>query len=454
MGIFNEHSNNQHQQGFLRGLQGSPGVGFNFAKDGNYDMLNKKLKYVGEGVESSDAITKHQLEVSMNTKLNKTSLSNYVKKNSPEVSADLDMKGFAIKNMKVTPGNDASATSRKYVDRKVASKADKTSLTDYVKKDSPEVGADLDLKGFAIKNMKVTPRNAASATSRKYVDGKLNTKADKNDLNGYLKLDGTSQMQGNLQMNNKRITRLPIPQLGDEAATKSYVLASMNHLPNLFLDRRGTSKMLRNLQVNDHRVTGLTNPPSSDGEAVNKKYVDENITKSNIKPSHTPKNVFQYLMDDVNEWTTEYGVKVGSINDLAESPHSWDKKVLNITPVKNGNNYRFRLGLQMFRMKTNESYSLVVELYNRDYNTWERQQTYVNGTGMWVESNNTTKYRYHYGSSNTLYYTKTLIKFKKTSSSPPVFVYFTVHYDDRGGDLNAYPKAFKNQIYLVAYGVD
>ena len=60
------------------------------------------------------------------------------------------------------------------------------------------------------------------------------------------------------------------------------------------------------------------------------------LSKSNIKPSHTPKNVFQYLMDDVNEWTTEYGVKVGVINDLPESPHSWDKKVLNITPVKDG----------------------------------------------------------------------------------------------------------------------
>ena len=148
----------------MRGIQGSPGVGFNLTKDGNHDMLNKKLKNVGEGIESSDAITKHQLEVSMNTKLDKTSLSNYVKKNSPVVGADLDMKGYAIKNMKVTPGNNASATSRKYVDRKLDTKADKTSLAGYVKKDSPEVAADLDMKGFAIKNMKVTPSNDASAT--------------------------------------------------------------------------------------------------------------------------------------------------------------------------------------------------------------------------------------------------------------------------------------------------
>ena len=394
MGIFNQHSNNQpQQQRFLRGIQGSPGVGFSLTKDGNYDITHKKLKNVGEGVESSDAVTKHQLETAINSKINTSpSLNNYVKKDSPEVAADLDMKGYGIKNIKVTPTDDASATSRKYV------------------------------------------------------DGKLNTKANKGDLNNYLKPDGSSQMQGNLQMNNNRITNLPHPQLSDdEAATKDYVTISMNHLPSLFLDRQGKSKMLGDLQMNDHRITGLTNLPNADDEATNKKYVDDNISKSNIKPSHTPKNVFQHLMNDVNEWSTEYDVKVENFSDLAESPHSWDKRVLNITPVKKGSNYRFRLGLQMFPM--------VVELYNRDYKTWQRQETYVNGTGMWVISNNTTKFQHRYGSSGDFYYTKTLIKFKKTSSSAPIFVYFTVHFDDNGGDMNTYPSEFKNQVYIVAYGI-
>ena len=401
MGIFNQHSNNQpQQQRFLRGIQGSPGVGFSLTSDGNYDMKNKKFKNVGEGSETSDAVTKHQLETAINSKIN----------TSP-------------------------------------------SLNNYVKKDSPEVAADLDMKGFAIKNLKVTPRDDASVTSKKYVDGKLNTKADKSDLNNYLKLDGSKQMQGNLQMNNNRITNLPHPQLSNEAATKDYVTISMNHLPSLFLDRQGKSKMLGDLQMNDHRITGLSNLPNADDEATNKKYVDTHISKSNIKPSHTPKNVFQYLMNDVNEWSTEYDVKVENFSNLAESPHSWDKRVLNITPIKNGRNYRFRLGLQMFPMKTNETYSLIVELYNRDYKTWQRQETYVNGTGMWVKSSNTTKFQHRYGSSGDLYYTKTLIKFKKTSSSAPIFVYFTVHFDDKGGDMNTYPKDFKNQVYITAYGI-
>ena len=118
--------------------------------------------------------------------------------------------------------------------------------------------------------------------------------------------------------------------------------------------------------MNDNRITGLTNPPNNDDEATNKKYVDDNISKSHIKPSHTPKNVFQYLMNDVNEWSSEYGIKIDKFINLQESPHSWDKRVLKVTPVKNGSNYRFRLGLQMYRMKTNETYSLMVERYNRD----------------------------------------------------------------------------------------
>ena len=67
---------------------------------------------------------------------------------------------------------------------------------------------------------------------------------------------------------------------------------------------------------------------------------------------------------------------------------------------------------------------------------------------------NITKLQYHYGVNDTLFYTKTLIKFKKTSSSAPVFVYYTVHFDDKGGDLNTYPKDYINQIYLFAYGVE
>ena len=74
------------------------------------------------------------------------------------------------------------------------------------------------------KNLKVVPSNDASAASRKYIDSKTNAKTNKNDLNDYLKLDGSSQMQGDLQMNFKRITNLAItPTSLNEAVNKGYV---------------------------------------------------------------------------------------------------------------------------------------------------------------------------------------------------------------------------------------
>ena len=61
MGIFDEQSSNQHYQ-FAKGIQGNPGVGFNLTTDGNYDMVSKKLKDVGEGIDQNDAVTKKQLD--------------------------------------------------------------------------------------------------------------------------------------------------------------------------------------------------------------------------------------------------------------------------------------------------------------------------------------------------------------------------------------------------------
>ena len=137
--------------------------------------------------------------------------------------------------MKVTPGGDSSATSRKYVDRKLDTKANKNDLNGYLKLDgSNQMSANLRMNDKRITGLTNVPAYDGEATNKKYVDVKLNDKANKNDLNGYLKRDGTSQMQGNLEMNNNRIIRLPLPQLGDEAATKNYVSITMNHLPDLF----------------------------------------------------------------------------------------------------------------------------------------------------------------------------------------------------------------------------
>ena len=212
------------------------------------------------------------------------------------------MKGYAIKNMKVTPANDAIATSRKYVDGKLNTKADKSILSQYIKRDgSVQMVGGLQMNGNRITGLTNVPYYYGEAANKRYVDDKVNFKADKSelsnkadtrDLDDYLKLDGTKPMQGNINMNNNRITSLPDPQLSDEPVTRKFLANSNTLFYNVFLDLDGNSQMRGNIKMNDKRITGLTNLPNADDEATNKKYVDDNISKSNIKPSHTLKNCF------------------------------------------------------------------------------------------------------------------------------------------------------------------
>ena len=272
-----------------------------------------------------------------------------------------------------------------------------------------EIGGDLDMRGHSIKYLKYGTDDSAAA---RVAD--LNSKADKSDLDDYFKLDGTKAMTGNLNMNNNRIHKLPDPQLADEPVTRKFLTQTNTLFYNIFLDLDGNAQMRGNIKMNNNHITGLTNPPNADDEATNKKYVNDVISKANIKPSHTPKNAFKYLMDDVNEWSSEYNIKVLSFSDMTESPHSWNKRILNITPLKDDdNNYRFRLGIQCFSLENNKEYTLAIELYNKDYETWNKQSTFVNADTAWIESYHTQKFQHHYQENSDIYYTKTLIKFKK-----------------------------------------
>ena len=46
----------------MTGLRGLPGIGFNLDSNNDYDMQNKKLVSVKNGVNGSDAVTKSQLD--------------------------------------------------------------------------------------------------------------------------------------------------------------------------------------------------------------------------------------------------------------------------------------------------------------------------------------------------------------------------------------------------------
>ena len=87
-------------------------------------------------------------------------------------------------------------------------------------------------------------------------------------------------------------------------------------------------------------------------------------------------------------------------------------------------------------LATQATYTLVIELYNEDSLTFKKTDICITGTGRWVQGHNSKKYQDQYSTGKYFYYTKTLVQFKKKSGSPLVFVYFTVHYERQGKDLD------------------
>ena len=174
MGIFNEHSNNT----FAKGIQGAPGVGFNLTSDGDYDMINKKLKNVGAPSDNTDAATKKYVDDNSSGTPTTSRLL---------VDSNIDMNHKAIKN--IYPPQDLNdATTKFYVDAKFL----------HVKNNN------------RIYNLPA-PTGGKQPTPLAFTDLK------------YLHVAGTNKMTNNLNMDNKGIIHLKPPTSDTDAATKKYV---------------------------------------------------------------------------------------------------------------------------------------------------------------------------------------------------------------------------------------
>ena len=180
----------------------------------------------------------------------------------------------------------------------------------------------IDMNGFSIDNLPF-PKTPDNACSKGYLDTELNHKVNVSDLNNYMKLDGSREMTGNLKMNNNRITNLQSPHFSHEAVTKGYVTTVMNHLPSIFLDRLGKSSMLGELNMNNHSIKNLQDPIDTN-DAVNIAY----LNKQSIQSAHPQKNILDYVMKNIDQTSSEYGIEIDKIDDHYDSFHKYNKKVI------------------------------------------------------------------------------------------------------------------------------
>ena len=347
----------------------------------------------------------------------------------------------------------------------------------------------IDMNGFSIDNLPLPTAND-HACNKVYVDNKVNSKADRSDLDDYMKLDGSKVMTGNLNLNNKKIINVAEPYLSSDCANKVYVTKVVNHLPTMFLDRLGNSSMLGNLNMNQKRISNLQNPIQSfdavtlkfvsdmfldrhgdsmmlgdikmnnkrildlaitaekSNEATSKKYVDDNIKRAQIKHSHILENEFKYIMSTLDEISSEYGVEVDKIDNYENSFHNYNKQVIYLKLIKDNNEYDARIGYNIYKLvnkEKNKIYTTAIEWLTNDNNIWTKMEIFNNITAGSILSNHTEKF----STGDGLYYTRSIVQFEVFSiTTPPVYLLSTI----RIKNVNpTYPNKFK-EIYNIIYG--
>ena len=253
-------------------------------------------------------------------------------------------------------------------------------------------------------------------------------------------VDQTNQTINGDKTFSRAITMTQQGSASNHLVTKAYV---DNHSTNgNYLKTDGTNSMTGDLNMGNHKIVSVDDP-TSDTDVTNKKYVD---LKTKINPSHSLKNTFKYVMDDINEISTEYGLIADKIDVLQWSPHS-NKKVLYFRANKDGsNNYRYRLGIQMSRASTTANTIAIEQLFTSE-NYWNKAQITINGTAIAIDSYHTTKFSFTVGNTK-YYYTKTIVQLKKIGGVSH-YLYYTTHID------NVSPSAAaRTGLYVLVYGVD
>ena len=281
------------------------------------------------------------------------------KKEGGKMEASIDMNNNTIYNVKV-PVQADQATNKKYVDNRLVKKLDKDD--------------DIDMKNNSIINLNL-PSNLRDAACVEFVNYRIDDITQKN----FLKLDGTNNMTGNLNLNNNKIINLQT----DYKDSKSAV----------------------NVDFMQNEITSMRD------------FVSQSIHESHITSSAQKRDAFRYLMEDADESSSENNIEVLGINDFTESPHQINTKAYSLKLLfekGSPNQYQSRLGFNLYKLPVGY-YTMVVEWFPPEMN-----EISVTPQGTTISiSNHTTK--------TFEKYTKTVIHFHRWGSSPPQYLYLDLH---------------------------
>ena len=436
-------------------VQGLPGVGFKLTDTGDYDMQNKKLVNVKQGTNNNDVITKSQFDVKTNlldgvrpgTVVNDKAViysssgavhaqSLYLKDtpdnagNSDEIrimtehqshenihlyipdlenydgfgnrrrselmvtSVDQTVTGKKVfRDIEVpNPTLNNQATNKYYVDHNFFNQitggqiggdlilqpqpypiqGNTNKAISYEtqreiflsRRESFPMQADINMNNNFIQNV-ATPTTSHQVTNKGYCDY------------NFLNRQKGGVIMGPLSMNRNDLIGIPdTPKYGYSAVNKNYVDGEISKITtvdtNQFVLKSG-STMTGDLNMNNHLITNVKKP-TSDNDATNKNYVDLNflnligyvnqtISESHINTSDKT-NVFKYL-NDPNQTSSERNITVNSFSDWTNSPHKYNKRAYDVTLQRHSgaNSYDSKIGINLYSAGAGK-FTLVFDFQN------------------------------------------------------------------------------------------
>ena len=259
--------------------RGLPGIGFKLTDTGDYDMQNKKLVNVDEGDNNQDVVNKHQLDVGLQTKPNKTDV--LLLDGTTHMVGDLDLRGNKI----ILPGEIQ-------MDRKLITNLDTDENQDLsavnmiTLKNKVEPKADKDYVDFEITKQNALINNTFVKKTGDQMNGDLILPHDSYPVDGntnkaisyetqreiFLSRRESFPMQADINMNNNFIQNIATP-------TSSHQVTNKGYCDYNFLNRQKGGVLMGPLSMNRNDLTGIPDTPKFGYSAVNKNYVDGEITK-------------------------------------------------------------------------------------------------------------------------------------------------------------------------------
>ena len=242
MSIFNSVGgyNDEDISEYMEILYSQTQQGLKLNSNDNYDIEQKRLENVREGVDNDVAITKHQMKVGLLTKPNPTDALLLNGKN--HMAGDSNMDNYRIYNL-ANPQNDTDAVAKLYVD------------LSFYKKDE-----NIDLQ----EKYNVTKSKQQSFTYLKENNDNLVSFNDVNDI--FLSREESYPIKANLNMGNNIIHNVN----NDRVVNKGYVDQADTNLQN------NIDQQLINVSKEFVRTQKLLDSKSD------KSYVDTKITNQNI----------------------------------------------------------------------------------------------------------------------------------------------------------------------------